>query len=174
MTTYGDKPFGLRDIKLTEVTEGSSQVDLPAAQTLKVTPRMLTGELSGDDSLLAVATFVQAAEWELEAGGISLEAYAVLAGKTVSESGSTPNATKTVTMSAGDAMPYIKIYGKSLGEGNDDIHVKLFKAKCQKLEGTFKEGEFLITSCSGIAVDDGSNGIWEWIQNETAASLPAS
>ena len=124
---YGDMPFGLRDIKL--VSSTGTQVDLPGAQTLKVTPRLTSGELTGDDSLIAVAAYVQAAEWEFEAGGITLAAYAVLTGKTVVVSGTTPNAYSTMNMAAGDRMPYIKIYGKALGVGIDDIHCKLYKAK---------------------------------------------
>jgi hypothetical protein len=168
---YGDQPFGLRDIKL--VSSTGTQVDLPAAQTMKVTPRLKSGELSGDDSLKAVAAYVEAAEWEIEAGGITLAAYAVLTGKTVTISGSTPNAYSIMNVAAGDRMPYIKIYGQALGAGLDDLHVKLYKAKCLKLEGELKEGAFLITKCSGIAVDNGlGNGIWDWVQNETATTLP--
>jgi hypothetical protein len=167
---YGDQPFGLHDIKLVPATGG--EVDLPAAQTLKVTPRLTSGELSGDDSLVAVAAFVEAAEWELEAGGITLAAYAVLAGKTVTVSGTTPNAYSTMNMAAGDRMPYIKIYGQALGVGIDDLHVKLYKAKCMKLEGELKEGAFLITKCSGIAVQLAGSGIWDWVQNETSTALP--
>jgi hypothetical protein len=136
--------------------------------------RVRSGELSGDDAVKAVAAYAEAVEWELENGGISLEAWALLTGRTATESGSTPNQTNTLTGSAGDSFPYIKIYGKSLGEGDDDIHCKIYKAKVTSLEGTFQEGEFFVTSCSGVAIDDGSNGIFDFVQNETAASLPES
>jgi hypothetical protein len=170
---YGDQPFGLRDLKLTTIPAGS-QVDLPAAQQLKVTPTFITGTLTGDDALKAHASFLRGAEWEMTAGGIALEAYAVLIGNTMTTSGSTPNAYKTLTARAGDPMPYFKIYGQALGVGTDDIHCKIFKAKVQSLEGELKEGEFFISKCSGIAIDDDTNGIWEWVQNETAATLPAT
>jgi len=170
---YGDKPFGLRDVKLTNIA-GDTQVDLPASRTLSFSERIRSGEMTGDDSLVAVVAFAEAVEWSLESGGISLEAYALLTGRTALEAGTTPNQTMTLTGSAGDVFPYIKIYGKSLGEGDDDIHCKLFKAKVTSLEGSFGEGEFFVTSCSGIAVDDGSNGIYDFVQNETAADLPAT
>jgi hypothetical protein len=173
MSGYGDKPFGLRDVKLTNLA-GDTQVDLPASQTLSFSERIRSGELSGDDSLKAVVAYAEAAEWSLEAGGISLEAYAMLTGRTATEAGTTPNKTNTLTGSAGDVFPYIKVYGKVICEGDDDVHCKLYKAKVTKIEGSFKEGAFWITSCSGVAVDDGTNGIWEFVQNETATDLPAT
>lgn len=170
---YGDKPFGLRDVKITNIA-GDAQVDLPASRTLSFSERIRSGELTGDDSLVAVVAFAEAVEWSLEAGGISLEAYALLTGRTATEAGTTPNQTMTLAGEAGDTFPYIKIYGKSLGEGDDDIHCKIFKAKVTSLEGSFGEGEFFVTSCSGVAVDDGTDGIFEFVQNETAADLPAT
>lgn len=171
---YGDKPFGLRDVKLTNIA-GTTQVDLPASRTLSFTERVRSGELSGDDKIVGVAAFAEAVEWELEAGGISLEAYALMTGRTATEAGTTPSQTNTLTGEGAEAFPYFKIYGKSLGEGDDDIHCKFFKAKLTgNIEGSFQDGEFFVTSCSGIAIDDGTNGLWEFIQNETAADLPAT
>ena len=144
------------------------------SRTLSFSERVRSGELSGDDSLVAVVAFAEAVEWELEAGGISLEAYALITGRTATTAGTTPNQTTTLGGEAGDAFPYFKIYGKSLGEGVDDVHCKLFMAKLTSIEGSFKEGEFYVTSCSGVAVDDGTNGIFEFVQNETATDLPTT
>jgi hypothetical protein len=132
--TFGHEPFGLYDVKLTNIA-GDTQVDLPAARTLKFGERIKSGELTGDDSLKAVAAYTEAVEWSLEAGGISLEAYALMTGRTASDSGTTPSQTRTLAGSAGDRMPYIKIYGKSLGSGDDDIHCKIFKAKLMRTMG---------------------------------------
>lgn len=173
MADYGDKPYGLRDVKITNLA-GTTQVDLPAARRLNYSERLATGELTGDDVIKTVVSSLMAIDWELEAGGISLEAWALLTGRTATEAGSTPNRTLTMTASGGDVFPWIKIYGKSVGDGSDDIHVKFFKAKVTSIEGTFGEGEFFVTSCSGVAVDDGTNGISDVVQNETAASLPSS
>lgn len=169
---FGDKPFGLQEVKLVPTT--GTAVSLAAAQTLKFNPRLKSGEMLGNNSLVATAAYIEAAEWDLEAGGIPLDAYAVLTGKQATPSGTTPNQTNTVVFEAGDFMPYIKIYGRTIGEGADDIHVKIFKAKMLKLEGEFKQGEFYVSKCSGLAVDDGVTGIFEFVQNETAAELPAS
>jgi hypothetical protein len=173
MTAYGTKPYGLRDVKVTNIA-GTVQADLPVSQTLTFKPRITSAELKGDDSLAAVVAFVEAGEWTLEAGGISLSALAILTGQSTSVTGTTPNEKTTLQLGAGDSLPYFKIYGKSLGDGADDIHVKLWKCKATALDGDLKNGAFYITKCSGIAVDDGSNGVMDIVQNETATALPTS
>jgi hypothetical protein len=168
------KPFGLRDLKITNLA-GTTQVDLPNAQTLTFTERLTQGEMRGDDATQAVVAFTDALEWELEAGGISLEAYALMTGRTIALTGTTPNQVNTLLAQAGDVYPYFKIYGKSQGDGADDIHVKINKAKLTGgIEGEFADGEFFVTKCSGIAVDPGAGALYEVIQNETADDLPAT
>lgn len=174
MSSYGNKLFGLRDVKVTNIT-GTTQKDLPVSRTLGLRVRLKGGELSGDDALKAVVSFVEAVEWELEAGGIDLDALAIMVGNATVVAGTTPSETTTLSFDAGDDMPYFKLYGKSLGDGSDDVHVKLFKCKCTgQIEGSFQDGQFYITRCSGIAIDDGTNGIMDIVQNETAATLPTT
>lgn len=174
MSDYGDKPFGLRDLKITNIG-GTTQVDLPRAMTLTFKEMLTTGTLRGDDAIAAVVSISDGLEWELEAGGIDIDAYALMTGRTATEAGTTPNQTNTLTGSAGDVMPYFKIYGKSVGDGADDIHVKLWKCKLTSpIEGQFADGQFFVTKASGIAIDDGSNGIYDLVQNETATTLPTS
>ena len=172
MAGYGDKPFGIRDIKVTDIT-GASQVDLPVAQKMACKERLVSAELHGDDSLQSVQSSTDALEWELEAGGIPLEAYAIMTGRTVTESGSDPNLVNTMTARAGDIMPYFKIYGKAV-DGDGDIHVKIFKAKLNApIEGEFADGAFYVTKCAGLAVDDGT-ALYEFVQNQAAAALPST
>lgn len=174
MSDFGNKPFGLRDLKVTNMA-GTTQVDLPSAQTLTFKEMLTTGTLRGDDVIVSVVSIADGAEWELEAGGIDLDAYALMTGRTVTAAGTTPNQTDTFTAEAGDVMPYFKLYGKSVGDGADDIHVKLFKCKLTSpIEGSFQDGQFFVTKASGIAIDDGTNGIYDIVLNETATTLPTS
>lgn len=171
---YGDKPFGIRDVKITDIS-GSTQVDLPSSRVLTFRERGKSGELSGDDQTVALVSRADAIEWELEAGGISLEAYALMTGRTAALTGTTPNQILTLTGEATEQFPYIKVYGKAIGDGADDVHVKIWKAKVMgPLEGGFQDGEFFVSKCSGVGIDDGTNGVFDIVQNETAASLPAS
>lgn len=168
------RAFGLRDLKVVKLP-GTTVVDLPNAMTMTFKERLTSGELRGDDATQAVVAITDAAEWELEAGAISLEAWAAMTGRSITLTGTTPNQVNTYTAEAGDVYPYFKIYGKSVGDGADDVHVLIWKAKCTGgVEGEFKDGEFWVTKCSGIAVDDGTNGIYDVVQNETAAALPVT
>lgn len=175
MSGYGDKTFGLYDIKLTNIA-GTSQVDLPYAQAMGFNERLVSGELRGDGKTVAVVSEADAVEASLEAGGISLEAYALMTGRTATESGTTPTRTNTLSGSGAERFPYFKIYGKSLGDGEGDVHVKLHKCKLTSgLEGNLADGEFVMSNVGSIVcIDDGSNGIYDIVQNEDAADLPAT
>jgi hypothetical protein len=169
---YGNEPFGLNQIK---VKIGATLITLQAAQVMNFTPRMIGGELKGNDHIVTVGAAVEALEWSLENGGLQLDAYALMTGWTATESGSTPNKVNTLTAHVGTAMPYFTIYGKVLGSGLDDVHVKIFKAKITgNIEGQFQGGEFHIDKMSGIAVEDAVLGLFQLVQNETAAALPVS
>lgn len=174
MSVGGDKPFGLNDVKVTDIT-GATQVDLPSAQVFGFKPVMTSAEMTGDDKVVAVASRMSKAEWDLEAGGIDLDALAIITGWSVTSSGSTPSQQDSFQMDGGDCMPWFKIYGKALGDDcTDDIHVFLDKCKVTEMEGKLQDGEFYITRCSGVAIDDGTNGVLRIIQHETAATLPTS
>jgi hypothetical protein len=174
MAGYGDRPWGIREIKLVSM-DGTKVVTLNAAQKLSFKPNITSGEMRGNDQIVALAAVEDSAEWSLEAGGIPLEAWALMTGRTVVESGSTPNRKTALNMDGGRVYPYFKIYGKAVGEtGTDDIHVKLYKCKLtEPIDGEFADGAFYVTSCSGKALPT-ATGIAEIVQNETAAALPAS
>jgi hypothetical protein len=172
MSGFGEYPYGLQEVKIVPVT--GSLVTLPAARQLQWRERIQNAELRGNDKTVAAVAMPDAVEWTLEEGGISLEALAAMTGRTATAAGTTPSRTVTMAADAGTAFPYFKMYGKALGDGADDVHVKFFKCKVTGIEGSFGDGEFLITSCSGIAIDDGTNGIYTVVQNETAATLPTS
>jgi hypothetical protein len=167
----GVRVFGLREIKL--VNAAAASVTLNAAQTMTFKERIKSGELSGNDKTLAVVAFSDAVEWELEEGGISLAAYAMMTGRTAALTGTGTAELVTLNADAATAFPYFKIYGKSLGDAGDDVHVKVYKAKIiGGIEGQFADGEFFVSKCSGVAIDDGSTGIYDIVHNETTAALP--
>lgn len=168
------KPFGLRDVKVTSIAASPVQADLDSSQLLTFNPKLTSGELMGDDAIKSVVAFIIGGEWKLEAGGLPLNALAIITGQAVTTAGTTPNQTVTWTLSAGDRMPYFRVYGKSISEDDDDVHVKLYKCKCTSLEGEQKGEEFVVTKCEGIAIDDGTNGIMDIVHNETAADLPGA
>ena len=172
---FGDRPFGLNAIRLISRTVTPVTVNLPVSRTMTFTPRMMGGELKGSDQLASVAAFIEALEWEIDEGGMPLDALALMTGFTATLSGTTPTQVNTLKLLTAKAMPYFKIFGKVLGEGIDDVHVKIFKAKLtNNIDGQFAYGEFYGLGLSGVAVADGANGLVDIVQNETAAALPSS
>lgn len=166
------KPYGLSDIKLTSI-DGVTQVDLPAAVKLSFKEVVNSAKGPGDDQIAVVVSVVESIEWELEATGLPLEAIALMFGDTTSTSGTTPNQIKTLTRTGGVRLPYFKIYGKSLGEGDDDVHCLIYKAKLTDgMEAPMEYSKLQTMKIKGIGIDDGSNGIYDWVQNETADTLP--
>jgi hypothetical protein len=170
---YGQKPYGLIAVSIYPLPSGAG-VALPVQRVLKFKEVVQSGQLRGGGGIAAVQTTADAVEWELEGGGISLEAYATLTGRTVTTSGTTPNRIRHLTGDAGQNFPYVIIRGKALDDAIGDAWCVIWKAKItDALSGDFADGQFFITSCKGIGIDDGVNGIWEFYQHETATSLPA-
>lgn len=165
------KPYGLNDLKVVSLTTGDI-VDLPAATKLSFKERIKAAEGPGDDKLSTVVAVRDAVEWELEATGLPLEALAIMYGVSTSTTGSAPNQVKRLAGVGATRLPYFKILGKSLGEGDDDVHCIIYKAKITEgLDSPFQYGELFKASIKGIAIDDEVHGIFEFVQNETADDL---
>lgn len=160
--------FGLREVKL---WREDAIVALDAAQMLAIKERVKAAELSGNDHTLAIAAHSDVIEWELEAGGMPLAAYGLMTGRAVAIDGDEPERTATMLGQALDDFPFFRIYGKSLGDGDDDLHVKIFYAKLSgEPKGLFGEGQFWTTECNGVALA-GPEGLYEVVHNVTAQEL---
>lgn len=171
---YGSFVFGLRDLKVTNLA-GTLQEDLLGGQELSFKPEFRGGEQYGDDRLLSVISFIVGGTADVTAGALSSAAMAIMFGRTLTVGGTSPNETTTMKLSAGDNMPYFKLYGQSVSENGDGLHVLL--AKCKVMSGgavEMRENGFYSPSFSLRVVDDGTNGVARIIQNETATSLPTS
>lgn len=175
-------PFGLRDVKLIPLgADGATPgtpVDLPISRVLSFSETEDFEELRGDDAVQASHGSGPTIEWELEAGGISLEAYQVMAGGTVTASGVSPNATKTFNKKTTDARPYFKIEGQSICDNGGDFHGIIYRAKADgSLEGSMEDSTFLLTSASGKGYGSQEAGdldsVYDFVHNETAIAIPA-
>ena len=175
-------PYGLRDVRLTPYTTDAATVlgtavDLPYAQTFSFSEAEEYEELRGDDSLIAIHGKGPTVEWELEAGGISLEAYKAMAGGTVATTGVTPNQIKTYKKKGTDTRPYFKAEGQSISDSGGDFHGLVYKCKADSnLEGEFGDGVFFVTSASGKGLPATLTGnvgdLYDFIHNETAVAIP--
>jgi len=170
-------PYGIRDIKVTPINANGTlgtAVDLPVAQTLSFSEAEEFQELRGDDRVVAIHGQGPMVEFDLEAGGISLEAWQVMTGGTLSETGATPNQVKGLTKLVTQNRPYFRIDGQSINDVDGDTHLVIYKAKItDNLEGEFADGEFFVTSCSGQGIGNSIDQLYTITWNETTSALTA-
>lgn len=174
------QPFGLRDVRLTPLgADGSTPgtpVDLPASRTFSFAETEDFEDFRGDDKLIAQHGSGPTVGWELESGGISLEAYAVVAGGTVTTSGVTPNAKKTYSKTALQQRPYFKAEGQAISDNGGDFHGLVYKCKAtDDIEGEMADGSFWATSLGGVGFPSTESGstdkLYDFVHNETAVAI---
>lgn len=180
MTQPTALPYGIRDLKLTPYTDGpgtvlaETSVDLPNMQTLSFSETEEFSELRGDDRVIATRGQGAQVEWEIEAGGIALAAWAVLTGGQVIQSGVTPNKKTIMRKRATDARKYFRLDGQSISDSGGDVICRLYRCRVNDtVEGEFGDGEFFATSASGLGLPlvGDFDVLYDFIQNETSVPL---
>lgn len=172
-------PYGLRDVKLTPYTTGGTlgtPVDLPNSRTFSFSEAEEFTELRGDDQVVTTRGQGASVEWDLEAGGLSFDALKVMVGGTIVETGVTPNQKKVFTKKADDARPFFKVEGQAISDSGGDLHCVLDRCRMTgSLEGEFSDGEFFLTSGSGVALPSQLASrigtLYEFVQNETVTAI---
>lgn len=173
-------PYGLRDVQLTPyatpTTLGTPKVDLPNSRTFSFEESEEFEELRGDDKVVATRGRGASVSWELESGGISLEAYAVMAGGKITKSGTAGAEVKTYQKKVTDARPEFKVEGQAISESGGDFHVVLYRCKASdSLSGSLEDGTFWLTSASGTALPSKLTGstdvLYDFVQNDVATAI---
>lgn len=182
MTMPTALPFGLRDIKIIPYTDLSAtvlddtMVDLPFVRTLSFSEAEDFTDLRGDDELITSHGSNAWVEWELESGGIALEAWAVISGGEVTVEGVSPNQIKTYRKRVSDAKPWFALVGQSISDSGGDIHAIIYRCRItDSLEGEFGDQEFFLTSGSGKGYSSRRSGetgvLYDFVQHETVADI---
>jgi hypothetical protein len=171
-------PYGLRDVKVATLDSAGVKgtlVDLPNAQTFEFQEATDTQELRGDDTVVASRTTVSGVEWTLDSGGISFEAYVVIAGGAISSTGTTPAIRKQWRRMGTDAYPDFYLVGQAMSESGGDNHIVIHRAKANQISGSFADQEFWISHAegTGIATLTVANvgAVWDMVANETAIAV---
>ncbi|QXO13678.1 major tail protein [Gordonia phage DumpTruck] len=174
-------PYGIRDCKLTPYSDsggtilGNTSIDLPYMQTFSFSETEEFQELRGDDKVITTRGQGAQVEWSLESGGISLKAWAVFTGGTVTESGTTPNRKVTLRKLATANRPYFRIEGQAISDSGGDLHAIVYRCRCNDtIEGEFADGEFFATSVSGLGLpllDADFDLLYDFVQNETMQAI---
>lgn len=171
-------PFGLRQVKLVPLDAAGAEITasavfLPASRTFSFSETEEFEELQGDDKTVASHGAGPLVEWDLEGGGISLAVWKVLAGGTITSSGTTPAAVSTFSKKTSDARGYFNVYGRAISDNGGDFNMKVYRCKADSdLEAELSNGAFLLTSASGKGYGDlTTEKLYDFIQNETAVPL---
>lgn len=174
-------PYGIRDVKLTPYSDAQgtvlagASIDLPNIQTLSFSESEEFQELRGDDRLITTRGQGAQVDWSLEAGGISIKAWAVMSGGTIIETGLTPNRKIVLRKKGTDARPYFRIDGRVVSDSGGDIQTRIYRCRCNDtIEGDFANGEFFVTSASGVGLpllDETNDLLYDIIRYETATVI---
>jgi hypothetical protein len=170
-------PFGLRDVKLFAVTGAGVRtglaIDLPVARTFSFKETVSSETLAGDDVTVASHDYDPIIEWELEAGGISLEAYAAIAGGTVTATGTTPAQVKKYSKLKTQTRPYFEVEGQAISDSGGDMHTVVYRCKADgDIEGSFENGSFYLTKAAGKGFGNlDTNQLYDFLQNESETDI---
>jgi hypothetical protein len=169
-------PFGLRDVKLRPIdaSDGTvgAGVDLPAARTLSFKDTEESTELRGDDIVQASHGNGAVVEWDLEGGGISLAAYVILAGGTLTTTGTGSTAKTVVKKKSIDARPYFQIEGQSINDDGGDFHTIIYRAKADSsIEGEQADGAFWLTKASGKGYPNEDGDSYDFVDNASVTAI---
>lgn len=176
-------PFGIRDIKVIPYTDMTAteledtMVDFPYARTLSFTESEDFEDLRGDDQLVTSHGSGAWVEFEIEGGGISLEALAVLNGGEVTASGIAPARTKRYRKRVTDQKPWFCIIGQSISDSGGDLHTIIYRAKItDNIEGEFADQEFFMPTASGKGFGSWRPGaefgtLYDFLQQETITAI---
>lgn len=174
-------PFGMRDIKITPITDLvletlGTPIDLPAARTMTFTEAEEFTTLRGDDKNITTRGSGASIEWEMESGGYKPAAVKAIYGGTLTESGTTPSQVSKIRKLATDARPFFKAEGQAISDNGGDVHVVLFRCRATgDFEGSFSDGEWYLTNASGEAFPSQAaatlDALYDIIYNETATAI---
>lgn len=175
-------PFGMRQVRLTPYTDVSalvlaaSSVALPMAQIFSFTEVEDFEDLRGDDRLQTSHGKGPEIDWELTAGGLSLEAYFVLSGgQAPITTGTTPNQIKTYRKLVTDQRVPFKAEGRAISDNGGDVHMIVYRAKTTgDIAGSFEDGKFYLTNAKGkgyASLITPVDAVYDIVQNETATVI---
>jgi hypothetical protein len=174
-------PFGLRDVRLTPIASDGTlgtPVDLPVARTFSFTDTESFEDLVGDDTTVASHGAGPTVDWELEAGGMSFEAFKVMSGGAIVTTGTTPTSKKTYSKLTTDSRPYFQVEGQAISDSGGDVHAIVYRCKATgDLEGSFANGAFTLTAAKGKGYGNNVGAsptfkLYDFVQNETVTAIP--
>ena len=144
-------PFGLHEVLILD--EAGGHWPLPTPRAFKFKEVVTTAIVEGEGNLL-VETAPESIEFEIEAGGMPLAAYAALTGRTITTSGSTPSEATSLRGRAAERLPNFGLQVRSLDAAGGDVVMSFAAGLCKLvagLRGEFQDGQFFSGAMKGMA-----------------------
>lgn len=174
-------PYGIRDIKITPYSDtagsvlGATIIDLPNAQTLKFSEAESFSTLRGDDRVVTIHGEGSTVDGELDAGGISLDAWAAFSGGVVTETGTTPNRVTVMRKAATTNRPWFLVEGQAISDSGGDLHCIIWRARAtDSINGDFDDAKFFISSLKITGLPLSDDILYDFVQNETQTAISAT
>jgi hypothetical protein len=174
-------PYGANDLKLTQYGDalgmvlGTVSVDLPYLQHLNFTEAEEFAELRGDDKLITTRGRGAQVNWDIEGGGISSKAWAVITGGSVIERGLEPYREIEIRKKATQKRPFFRIDGKIISDSGGDILMRIYRCRANgDITANFTDGEFTTSSIAGVGLpllDDMNDLLYSIFIRETSTAL---
>lgn len=168
--TYADQGFNITDMVVCAMAQDGTftgtPVRLASGQECSIEPASEAFENTGYGRTSELATVVTHAEFSLGQGAIDYAAYAIIAGTTNDEYGTTPNQYAEVHKAAGGrGLPYFALIGKMAAIGGASILVGLPRAKLDTVPSfTMTQNEFIVPEAAGKSIyNKASTGRFEYV-----------
>ena len=172
--TYGNYIIGVRDAKVA-TTAASTAYDVDAIQSVSMEVTFSSAVLTGDDVEKASVARPIGGSATFAAGAISDEALEIITGQSFTAAGSTPNETNTLQIDVNDNFPYFRF--KAQAYDDETGAAVIFFPKCKVESGfslSFEGDSWAAPEFTVKLFDDGSNGLFQLVQEETAAAISFS
>jgi len=183
-------PYGLRDVQLIKyptlaaTTFGTQLTDLPVARTMSFNDTEDYEDLRGDDKLYTSHGKGAQVEWEIESGGVSFDAYAIIAGGVVIDTGISPNQIRRFRKKSLDVRPFFTAIGQAINDNGGDFQAIIWRCRSTgNVEGELGDGEFYIPKVSGtgfsclvsglVNATEINDSIYDFVYRETSGSITA-
>lgn len=175
-------PYGARDLKLTLYSDAlgmvlsNTSVDLPYLQHLNFTEAEEFSELRGDDKTITTRGKGSTVNWDIEAGGLASNVWAVFTGGSVIQvSAEAGKRVFELQKRSTQARPWFRIDGKIISDSGGDILVRIYRCRANAdITSNFQDGEFATTAVTGVGyplLDDANDLLYSIFHREQERAI---
>ena len=155
---YGNVPYNITDLVVCAQNSAGAHTGTPVklqyGQECSVDPQAKTDELTGYGLTVELMTIITHANLSMAQGGIDLDTYEIVAGMTVTQSGTTPNQEREAHKEAGgQGLPYFGMVGRLPSANGSALLVGLMRCKLDSLPSlNVEQNQFVMGEVGGKSI----------------------